>query len=172
MKRVAIYPGTFDPITFGHWDIIERSLKFVDKLVVAIADNESKNPIFTITERRNMILEDLELYHKDIASMVEVTSFNILTVNLAKEFNANVIIRGIRALSDFDFEFQLAGMNNKLDSNIETLFLMAHDEYQFVSSRFVKEVARLGADISQFVSPKVAEHIKKYYKISGKEKIK
>lgn len=150
-ERVGLYPGTFDPITNGHLDIIARAAKLVDRLVVGVAVNIGKGPIFSLEER-------VELVHAEILPVMEkagipldVRPFSNLLVDFAKDVGASVIIRGLRAVSDFDYEFQMAGMNYRLDSNIETVFLMASERHQFISSRFVKDIAAFGGDISSFV---------------------
>lgn len=151
--RTGVYPGTFDPPTTGHMDLIVRCAALVDHLVVGIGINASKSPMFTPEERAALVhaeLDSLGLSHK-----VEVRFFDQLLVDFARESGAQVIFRGLRAISDFDFEFQMAGMNRHLRPEIETVFLMCSDKHQFVSSRFVKEIARLGGDISPFVSPRV-----------------
>jgi len=150
--RTAIYPGTFDPITYGHIDVIKKSLKIVDKLIVATTDNINKNYFFSIEERlsiiKNSLFKDLKLNKKKII----VTSFDSLTISLCKKYKASIIIRGLRAVSDFEYEFQLAGMNRKLDSNIETIFLMSDVENQIISSKFVKEIAKLDGKINKFLT--------------------
>ena len=150
--KVAIYPGTFDPITHGHIDVIKKSLKIFDKLIVATTDNLDKNYYFSLDDRIKIInhslFKDLKLSKKKI----KVISFNNLTIELCKKFNASVIVRGLRAVSDFEYEFQLAGMNKKLNSKIETIFLMSDIENQIISSKFVKEIANLGGNIDRFVT--------------------
>ena len=149
--KVAIYPGTFDPITHGHIDVIKKSLKIFDKLIVATTDNLDKNYYFSLDDRIKIInhslFKDLKLSKK-----IKVISFNNLTIELCKKFNASVIVRGLRAVSDFEYEFQLAGMNKKLNSKIETIFLMSDIENQIISSKFVKEIANLGGNIDRFVT--------------------
>ena len=158
--RVGIYPGTFDPITLGHIDVIKKSLKLVDKLIVATTNNINKDYFFTIDERieiiKKSLFNDLKLNKKKI----EIISFDILTINLCKKYKAKVIIRGLRAVSDFEYEFQLAGMNRKLNQNIETIFLMSDIENQIISSKFVKEIANLGGNIDRFVTKFAAKMLK------------
>ena len=151
--KVAIYPGTFDPITKGHIDIIIRSIKFVDKLIIAVSKNNKKNTLFKINERVEMIKEVLQ---DEKISNVEVDSFDGLLMTYASKKNANIIIRGLRAVSDFEYEFQMTGMNYKLNPTIETIFLMSSDKYQLISSKLIKEINSLNGDISQFV-PKAVE---------------
>ena len=151
--KVAIYPGTFDPITKGHLDIIKRSCKFVDKLIIAVSKNDKKKTLFSISERMEMIksvIQDEGLLN------IDVDSFNDLLMNYANKKKATIIIRGLRAISDFEYEFQMTGMNYKLNPKIETVFLMASDNYQLISSKLIKEINSLNGDISQFV-PKVVE---------------
>ena len=154
--RVAIYPGSFDPITYGHMDIIERGCGLFDKVVVAIAKSESKNPMFSLEDRINLAASIYEDNQK-----VEVVGFpRKLTVDLAKDYDACAIIRGLRAVSDFEYEFQLAGMNKKLNSKIETMFLMSDVENQIISSNFVKEIANLGGNIDRFVTRSTVKMLK------------
>ena len=151
--KVAIYPGTFDPITKGHIDIIVRSIKFVDKLIIAVSNNNKKNTLFKINERVEMVKEVLQ---DEKILNVEVDSFDVLLMTYAKKKNASIIIRGLRAVSDFEYEFQMTGMNYKLNPTIETIFLMSSDKYQLISSKLIKEINSLNGDISQFV-PKAVE---------------
>jgi len=150
--KTAIYPGTFDPITYGHIDVIKKSLTIFDRLIVATTDNINKNYYFPIDERidiiNNSLFKDLKFNKKKI----KVVSFDNLTIDLCIKYNANAIIRGLRAVSDFEYEFQLAGMNKKLNSKIETMFLMSDVENQIISSKFVKEIASLGGNIDRFVT--------------------
>ncbi len=158
--KTAIYPGTFDPITFGHIDVIKKSLKIFDRLIVATTDNVNKNYYFSIDERlsiiKNSLFKDLRFNKKKII----VISFDTLTIALCKRYNASVIIRGLRAVSDFEYEFQLAGMNKKLNSNIETMFLMSDVENQIISSKFVKEITKLGGNINKFVTKSTVKMLK------------
>ena len=157
--RIAIYPGSFDPITYGHMDIIERGCGLFDKVVVAIAKSESKNPMFTLEDRINLAASIYEDNDK-----VEVVGFpRKLTVDLAKDYGACAIIRGLRAVSDFEYEFQLAGMNRKLNNNIETLFLMSDVENQIISSKFVKEIVKLNGDIKKFTTKSTIKALKEKY---------
>ena len=156
----AIYPGTFDPITFGHIDVIKKSLNIFDRVVVATTDNVNKHYHFSINERldiiHNSLFKDLKLNKKKI----KIISFDNLTIDLCKKFKANTIIRGLRAVSDFEYEFQLAGMNKKLNSKIETMFLMSDVENQIISSKFVKEIASLGGNINRFVTKSTVKMLK------------
>jgi pantetheine-phosphate adenylyltransferase len=151
--RVGLYPGTFDPITNGHMDIIARAARMFDRLVVGVAENAGKGPLFPIEERVALVREELQQVTERTGTAIEVRPFASLLIQFAHEVGASVIVRGLRAVSDFDYEFQMAGMNYRLDSNIETVFLMASERHQFISSRFVKEIAQLGGDIASFVPP-------------------
>jgi pantetheine-phosphate adenylyltransferase len=149
--RVALYPGTFDPITNGHVDIIARAAKLVDKLVVGVAINIGKNPIFPLEERAELVRNETDIIAAKTGTVIEVKMYESLLIDCAREVGAQMIVRGLRAVSDFDYEFQMAGMNYRLDTNIETVFLMASEHHQFISSRFVKDIATFGGDISSFV---------------------
>jgi pantetheine-phosphate adenylyltransferase len=158
--RTAIYPGTFDPITNGHMDMIRRATRVADHLIVAIARNAGKNPLLPIDERLEMVRAEIaDLNNPVEGRKVEARPFDNLLMHFAQSVGACIIVRGLRAVSDFEYEFQMAGMNARLDPNIETLFLMASESNQFISSRFVKEIGRLGGDISSFVSPRVAQRL-------------
>ena len=158
--KTAIYPGTFDPVTHGHIDVIKKSLNIFDRVIVATTDNINKNSHFSIEDRleiiNNSLFKDLKLNKKKI----KVISFDNLTIDLCKKYNASTIIRGLRAVSDFEYEFQLAGMNKKLNSKIETMFLMSDIENQIISSKFVKEIASLGGNINRFVTKSTAKVLK------------
>jgi pantetheine-phosphate adenylyltransferase len=160
-ERIGVYPGTFDPITLGHRDIIRRATRIVDKLVIAVAINAGKGPLFTLDERVAMVRAELAaLDPSDLAGRVEVTPFDSLLMEFTVSQGARVIIRGLRAVSDFEYEFQMAGMNARLDPDVETVFLMASEGYQFIASRFVKEIGRLGGEVGHFVSAHVAERMR------------
>jgi pantetheine-phosphate adenylyltransferase len=157
--RTGIYPGTFDPITNGHTDIIRRAVKIVDRLVIGVARNDGKGPLFATDERVEIVRDEIAHLDNGDAERIEVRAFDTLLMNFAQSVGARVIIRGLRAVSDFEYEFQMAGMNARLNPEIETVFLMASDRFQFISSRFVKEIGALRGDISHFVSPRVAARL-------------
>jgi pantetheine-phosphate adenylyltransferase len=157
-ERVGLYPGTFDPITLGHVDIMRRAEKLVDRLVIGIAVSREKGPLFTLDERVEMVRA--EAARLELAMAIEVRAFDTLLMRFAEEVGASVIVRGLRAVSDFEYEFQMVGMNQKLNPNIETVFLMADPTCQAIASRLVKEIARLKGDISQFVPPEVEGRLK------------
>ena len=161
--KVAVYPGTFDPMTYGHIDVIKKSLKIFDKLIVATTDNNDKNYFFSVEERidiiKNSLFNDLNFDKKKI----KIISFNNLTIQLCKKYKASAIVRGLRAVSDFEYEFQLAGMNKKLNSKIETMFLMSDVENQIISSKFVKEIATLGGNLDRFVTKSTVKMLKNKY---------
>ncbi len=152
MKKKAIYPGTFDPITFGHIDVIRKALKIVDQIIVAVSDGNNKNYLFSAEERISIVKKALFQDLKFKKNKIKIISFNSLTTSLCRKYKSNVILRGLRAVSDFEYEFQLAGMNRKLNSNIETIFLMSDVENQIISSNFVKEIAELNGDIKKFTT--------------------
>ena len=158
--RTAIYPGTFDPITNGHMDMIRRATRVADHLIVAVARNAGKNPLLGVDERVELVRAEIaDLNNPVEGRKVEARPFDNLLMHFAQSVGACIIVRGLRAVSDFEYEFQMAGMNARLDPNVETLFLMASESHQFISSRFVKEIGRLGGDISSFVSPRVAQRL-------------
>ena len=163
MKKIAIYPGTFDPITYGHIDVIKKSLKIVDKIIVAISNNNEKNYLFTADERieivKNALFKDLNFNKKKIL----VISFNSLTTNLCKKYKSNIILRGLRAVSDFEYEFQLAGMNRKLNEKIETIFLMSDVNNQIISSWLIKEIIELKGNINKFTTKSTIKALKMKY---------
>ena len=159
MQRIAIYPGTFDPITYGHIDIIKKSLKIVDKLIVATTDTSEKDYLFSVDERIEVLKKSLFNDLKFNKKKIKIISFYDLTVKICKRFKATIIIRGLRAVSDFEYEFQLAGMNKKLDKKIETIFLMSEIENEIISSKFIKEIAYLRGDLKKFVSKSVIKAI-------------
>jgi pantetheine-phosphate adenylyltransferase len=161
--RIGIYPGTFDPLTNGHMDIISRATKVVDILIVCVAEHTGKDTLFTLSERLDMIQEEVRILDDAIKTSVEVQPFKTLLMDFAESVEASVIIRGLRAVSDFEYEFQMAGMNTRLNNEIETVFLMASDRHQFIASRFVKEIGRLGGDVSHFVSPRVKKELIKRF---------
>ena len=160
MNKVVIYPGTFDPITYGHIDVIKKALKLFDRIVVGVSNVSNKNYLFSSEERIDIVnkalFKDLKLSKKKIV----VISFNSLTTDLCKKFKSNIILRGLRAVSDFEYEFQLAGMNRKLNNNIETIFLMSDVENQIISSKFVKEIVKLGGDIKKFTTKSTIRSLK------------
>ena len=163
MKKTAIYPGTFDPITFGHIDVIRKSLKIVDTVVVAISDINNKNYLFSSDERVEIVKKALYTDLKLSKKRIKVITFRSLTTSLCKKLKSNIILRGLRAASDFEYEFQLAGMNRKLNNNIETIFLMSNVENQIISSNFVKEIISLGGDIKKFTTKNTIKALKNKY---------
>ena len=163
MKKVAIYPGTFDPITFGHIDVIKKALKLFDKVIVGVSDGVNKSYLFNPGERIEIIKKALFSDLKFDKKKIEVISFTSLTTDLCKKYKSNIILRGLRAVSDFEYEYQLAGMNRKLNNNIETIFLMSDVENQIISSRFVKEIVRLGGDIKKFTTKSTIKSLKEKY---------
>ena len=163
MKNIAIYPGTFDPITFGHIDVIKKSLKIVDKVIVGISDGNQKNFLFSLDERIEIVKRALYKDLKFKKNKVNVIKFNTLTTDLCKKYKSNIILRGLRAVSDFEYEFQLAGMNRKLNNQVETIFLMSDVENQIISSRFVKEIAQHNGDLKKFTTKSTIKSLKEVY---------
>jgi pantetheine-phosphate adenylyltransferase len=163
MKKVAVYPGTFDPITFGHIDVIKKALKLFDRVIVAASEGTNKNYLFDSVERVEIIKKALFYDLKLDKKKIEVISFTSLTTDLCKKYKSNIILRGLRAVSDFEYEFQLAGMNRKLSNNVETIFLMSDVENQIISSKFVKEIVRLRGDIKKFTTKSTINSLKEKY---------
>ena len=163
VERVGLYPGTFDPITRGHTDIIQRATKLVDQLVIGVAINRDKGPIFELDERMQMVRDEIADMEDLGGCEIDVRPFEILLMHFAEEVGAGCIIRGLRAVSDFEYEFQMVGMNDRLNPEVETVFLMASDRYQFIASKLVKEVARLGGEVGEFVSPRIASRLYEHY---------
>jgi pantetheine-phosphate adenylyltransferase len=162
-QHIGLYPGTFDPVTLGHIDIIKRAVKLVDRLVIGIANNPSKIQAFTLEERIEMMRRETAPFAGDGRATIEVKTFDTLLIHFARQIGASVIIRGLRAVSDFEYEFQMVGMNQRLDPEIDTVFLMADPRHQAIASRLVKEIASFGGDISPFTTPSVAEALKKRF---------
>ena len=163
MKRNVLYPGTFDPITYGHIDLIKKALKIVDTVIVAISENSNKNYLFNSDERLEIVEKALYKDLKFNSKKVKVITFNSLTTQLCKKMKSKIILRGLRAVSDFEYEYQLAGMNKNLDNNIETMFLMSDIENQIISSNFVKEIIELGGNIKKFTTPSTIKALKNKY---------
>ncbi len=162
-KRSGVYPGTFDPVTDGHMDIIKRGAKIVDRLVVGVAVNIGKDPLFSLEERVQMVRDEVDDLGPDFSSRIEVLPFDNLLMDFVESVDAEIIIRGLRAVSDFEYEFQMASMNGRLNPSIETVFLTASENHQFIASRFVKEIGRLGGDIGHFVSDRVKNRLKEQW---------
>jgi len=154
-SKIAVYPGTFDPLTNGHTDIIKRAAKLTDRLIIAVAISGGKDPLFTLNERTEMIADEIAGMGSDLAERIAVVPFDNLLMDFVYDQGALVIVRGLRAVSDFEYELQMAGMNSRLNRDVETVFLMASENHQFIASRFVKEIGRLGGEIGHFVSPRV-----------------
>lgn len=157
--RIGLYPGTFDPVTLGHLDIIQRAAALVDRLVIGVAINEDKGPMFSLAERVAMVEAEAKRVSANTGMEVQVHPFDNLLIDCARDVNAGMIIRGLRAVADFEYEYQMVGMNRALDDGVETVFLMADAEYQAIASKLVKEIARLGGDVSKFVSPDVRDRL-------------
>jgi pantetheine-phosphate adenylyltransferase len=157
--RIGLYPGTFDPVTNGHLDVIARAARLLDKLVVGVAVNTGKGPLFSLEERVELVRAEIAAIARRNGMVIEVLPFDMLLVHFARQIGAKVIVRGLRAVSDFDYEFQMAGMNYRMEPEIETVFLMASERHQFIASRLVKEVAYLGGDIASFVPPLTLERV-------------
>jgi pantetheine-phosphate adenylyltransferase len=162
-ERVGVYPGTFDPVTSGHTEIVRRSLRLVDRLVIGPFINIGKGPLFSLEERIDIIKEDIEDFPQADKNRIQVLPYEGLLIHFAQEVGASVIIRGLRAVSDFEYEIQMANMNARMEPEVETIFLMASDRHQFIASSLVKDIARLGGDTSQFVSKKVHERLKRKF---------
>ena len=160
VDRTGVYPGTFDPITSGHTEVIRRSLRLVDRLVIGPFINIGKGPLFSLEERIDIIKEDIAGFAEADRSRIEVIPYQSLLIHFAREVGASIVIRGLRAVSDFEYEIQMANMNARMEPNIETIFLMASDRHQFIASSLVKDIARLGGDTSQFVSKRVFARLK------------
>ncbi len=161
--RAAVYPGTFDPVTDGHMDVIRRAAGIFDRLVVGVAVNAGKDPLFSLDERVAMLKGELDADNGSLSSHVEILPFDTLLMNFVDDVGASIIVRGLRAVSDFEYEFQMATMNGRLNPNVETVFLTASENHQFIASRFVKEIGALGGDVGHFVSPRVkAQLLAKY----------
>ena len=163
MARIGLYPGTFDPVTFGHLDIIRRASKLVDRLVIGVAINRDKGPMFRLEERVEMIEAQCAPLAAEAGIEIVAHPFENLLIQCARDVGADVVIRGLRAVSDFEYEYQMVGMNRAMDDSIENVFLMADTEYQSIASKLVKEIARLGGDISHFVPEPVAVRLAEYY---------
>lgn len=163
MTRTGLYPGTFDPITLGHVDVIKRACKLVDRLVIGVAINRDKGPLFTLEERVAMVEDECAKMTKAFGTEILVHPFENLLIDCARDVGAQTIIRGLRAVADFEYEFQMVGMNRKLDDSITTVFLMAEAEHQAIASKLVKEIARLGGDVSPFVTPSVNSALREKY---------
>ena len=166
--RIGLYPGTFDPITLGHIDIIRRASMLVDRLVIGVAINRDKSPLFDLEDRVSMLKEECNYLSKQTETEIVVHPFENLLINCAHDVGAQVIIRGLRAVADFEYEFQMVGMNRSLDNSIETVFLMAEAKHQAIASKLVKEIARLNGDISKFVTPHVANRLMEKLDLSDK----
>jgi len=163
VERIGVYPGTFDPITSGHMEVVRRSMRLVDQLVIGPAINIGKGPLFSLEERMDIVKEDIAEFAPADRERIRVVPFEGLLIHFARQVNASVNIRGLRAVSDFEYEIQMANMNARMEPNVETIFLMASDRHQFISSSLVKDIARLGGDTSQFVSKRVFERLQRKF---------
>ena len=161
MSKIGIYPGSFDPITYGHLDIIQRSLNVVDKLIIGVSNNKSKDHLISVDDRLELINQSIQSLPKEDLDKIKVEKFDSLLVHYVKSKNASLIIRGLRAVSDFEYEFLMTGMNRTIDKEIETIFLMSSEKYHFISSRFIKEIHKLGGDISKSVPKPVLDFLSK-----------
>ena len=166
-RRLGVYPGTFDPITYGHLDIIQRARRLVDHLIIGVSVSAGKDPLLSLDERVAIVNEELASLEGDGDATTEVRPFDTLLVDFASSVGASTVIRGLRAVSDFEYEFQMTGMNARLDPTVETAFLMATEKHQFIASKLVKEIGRLGGDISSFVSPNVGRHLERRFARRG-----
>jgi len=166
-ERVAVYPGTFDPVTFGHMDIIWRATRIIDRLVVGVAVNPGKDPLFSVVERVALMEEEIRAHDGGFADRVQVLPFDSLLMDFVNDTGAEIIIRGLRAVSDFEYEFQMAAMNGRLNPSVETVFLTASETHQFIASRFVKEIGRLGGDVGHFVSARVKARLVEQLRSGG-----
>ena len=165
MTKIGIYPGSFDPITLGHLDIIQRSLHVVDKLVIAVSNNNSKKHMISVDDRLDLIHKSISDFPDDMKNKIEIEKFDTLLVHYVKSKNASLIIRGLRAVSDFEYEFLMTGMNRTINKEIETIFLMSSEKYHFISSRFIKEIHSLGGDIAQSVTKPVLDFLSKIWDV-------
>ena len=166
-RRLGVYPGTFDPITYGHLDIIQRARRLVDHLIIGVSVSAGKDPLLSLDERVAIVNEELASLEGDGNATTEVRPFETLLVDFATSVGSNIVIRGLRAVSDFEYEFQMTGMNARLDPTVETVFLMATEKHQFIASKLVKEIGRLGGDITSFVSPNVGRHLERMFARRG-----
>ena len=165
MSKIGIYPGSFDPITYGHLDIIQRSLNVVDELIIGVSNNKSKDHLISVDDRLELINQSIQSFPKEDLDKIKVEKFDNLLVHYVKSKNASLIIRGLRAVSDFEYEFLMTGMNRTIDKEIETIFLMSSEKYHFISSRFIKEIHKLGGDISKSVPKPVLDFLSKIWNV-------
>ena len=165
MSKIGIYPGSFDPITYGHLDIIQRSLNVVDELIIGVSNNKSKDHLISVDDRLELVNQSIQSWPKEDLNKIKVENFDNLLVHYVKSKNASLIIRGLRAVSDFEYEFLMTGMNRTIDKEIETIFLMSSEKYHFISSRFIKEIHKLGGDISKSVPKPVLDFLSKIWNV-------